>query len=89
METRCGCLVRVEEESQVGDARRQFARLAHGLGFDETDAGRVALVTTEMAGNLVKHTSGGGRLLAQPRIQEGVLGIEILALDQGAVIANV
>jgi len=49
METRCGCLVRVEEESQVGDARRQFQRLAHGLGFDETDAGRVALVTTEMA----------------------------------------
>ena len=89
METRCGCLVRVEEESQVGDARRQFQRLAHGLGFDETDAGRVALVTTEMAGNLVKHTGGGGRLLAQPRIQAGVLGIEILALDRGAGIANV
>ena len=89
METRCGCLVRVEEESQVGDARRQFQRLAHGLGFDETDAGRVALVTTEMAGNLVKHTAGGGRLLAQPRIQAGVLGIEIVALDRGAGIANV
>lgn len=89
METRCGCLVRVEEESQVGDARRQFARLAHELGFDETDAGRVALVTTEMAGNLVKHTPGGGRLLAQPRLQEGVLGMDVLALDRGEGIPNV
>jgi anti-sigma regulatory factor (Ser/Thr protein kinase) len=89
METRCGCLVRVEEESQVGDARRQFARLATELGFDETDAGRVALVTTEMAGNLVKHTPGGGRLLAQPRLQEGVLGMDVLALDRGPGIPNV
>jgi anti-sigma regulatory factor (Ser/Thr protein kinase) len=89
METRCGCLVRVEEESQVGDARRQFSRLAHELGFDETDAGRVALVATEMAGNLVKHTAGGGRLLAQPRVQGGVVGMDILALDRGAGIANV
>lgn len=89
METRCGCLVRVEEESQVGDARRQFARLAHELGFDETDAGRVALVATEMAGNLVKHATGGGRLLAQPRVQGGVVGIDILALDRGQGIANV
>jgi anti-sigma regulatory factor (Ser/Thr protein kinase) len=89
METRCGCTIRVEEESQVGDARRQLSRLAHELGFDETDAGRVALVVTEMAGNLVKHTPGGGRLVAHPRLQGGVLGLDILALDQGAGIANV
>ncbi len=89
METRCGCVVRVEEESQVGDARRQFARLAHDLGFDETDAGRVALVATEMAGNLVKHTDRGGRLLAQPRLQGGVLGMDLLGLDRGPGIANV
>ena len=89
METRCGCVVKVEEESQVGDARRQFSRLATEIGFDETDAGRVALVATEMAGNLIKHTPGGGRLLAQPRLQGGVLGLDILSLDRGPGIANV
>ncbi|HYW05321.1 MAG TPA: ATP-binding SpoIIE family protein phosphatase [Longimicrobium sp.] len=89
METRCGCAVRVEEETQVGEARRQIARLATDLGFDETDAGRVALVATEMAGNLVKHAPGGGRLLAQPRPFDGAVALDILSLDQGRGIGNV
>lgn len=72
--------VSVTEPSQVGDARRQIARLAEQRGLSETVTGQVALVATELAGNLVKHTPRGGTLLARPLDDWGV---EILALDQG------
>ncbi|HEV2146171.1 MAG TPA: ATP-binding SpoIIE family protein phosphatase [Longimicrobiaceae bacterium] len=89
MESRCGVVLSVEEMSEAGEARRRVARMAHELGFDETDAGRVALVATEMAGNLAKHTGGrGGRMLAQPRLRGGVAGVELLALDTGPGISD-
>ena len=48
-------VLRIEDSSQVGHARRTARQLAEQLGFDENDAGRVALVTTELASNLLKH----------------------------------
>ena len=55
--------IAVTETSQVAEARRRAAEIAEAGGFNETDAGRVALVATEMATNLIKH-GGGGDLLA-------------------------
>ena len=54
-----------------------------GFGFDETGQGKVALVVTEAATNLVKH-AGGGELIVQGLI-DGRAGaaLEILALDSG------
>jgi anti-sigma regulatory factor (Ser/Thr protein kinase) len=90
MESRCGVILPVQEASEAGEARRRVVRMAHDLGFDETDAGRAALVVTEMAGNLAKHTGGrGGRILAQPRLRGSVAGVEVLALDTGPGIASV
>ena len=51
-------MVTVEESSQVGEARRAATVLAASLGFDDTAQGRVALVVTEAATNLVKHAGG-------------------------------
>jgi anti-sigma regulatory factor (Ser/Thr protein kinase) len=53
-------------------------------GFDEAEAGKVALVVTEVASNLVKH-AGGGDLLVRA-VEYG--GIEVLALDRGPGMAN-
>lgn len=88
MEIRCGFALPVGEASAVGEARRQLATLAREVGFDETDTGRVALVATEMAGNLAKHARGGGRIVAQPRVRGERAGIEILALDHGPGIGS-
>jgi anti-sigma regulatory factor (Ser/Thr protein kinase) len=62
--------------------------LARRAGFDETDAGRVSLVATELATNLVKH-AGGGSLLAEPFDDADGSGIELLALDKGPGMADV
>ncbi|UZJ57684.1 ATP-binding protein [Pseudomonas sp. KU26590] len=75
----------VEDVSQVGHARRTVQRLAEQAGFDETDCGRVALVVTELASNIIKHAQHGElhvRLLPGD-VSGGVAGVEIIAIDRG------
>ena len=81
------CLA-VVESSQVAEARRCAIALAQGLGFNETDTGRVALVATELATNLVKHATNGTLILRVVSFTNGK-GVEALALDTGPGMANV
>jgi anti-sigma regulatory factor (Ser/Thr protein kinase) len=81
-------IVEVRDASQVGEARRMAADLARRQGFDESEAGRVALVTTELATNLVKH-GGGGRVVADLFDDADGAGIEVLSLDKGPGMADV
>ena len=78
----------INEASQVAEARRTAMTLAHSNGFDEADAGRVALVATELGTNLLKH-GGGGELLVDPFEDRSDSGVEILAIDRGRGMANV
>jgi len=72
----------IEDSSQIGYARRTAQKLAERLGFDEADAGRVALVVTELCSNILKHASRGElhlRTLPRPQGQ----GLEAIAVDRG------
>jgi anti-sigma regulatory factor (Ser/Thr protein kinase) len=75
----------IEDTSQVGHARRTAQRLAEQAGFDEADCGRVALVVTELASNILKHAqSGEVHLRALPGGVSGAApGVEIIAIDRG------
>lgn len=75
-------LVVVEEVSQVGQARRAAQALADAIGFDEVDAGRVALAATELATNLIKHARGG-RMYLSVVCGRGGDGVELHTLDAG------
>src|SRR5271155_4019799 len=81
-------ILAVTEASQVGEARRAVTALASRLGFNETESGKVALVVTEVANNLVKHARDGV-LLLRPLEREQTSGIEILALDKGPGMTDV
>ncbi|MDI3395103.1 ATP-binding protein [Pseudomonas sp. V98_8] len=71
----------IEDNSQIGYARRTAQNLAQQHGFDATDAGRVALVATELASNILKHASRGElHLRVIPRASGA--GIEMLAIDR-------
>lgn len=87
----------VSEQSQVAEARRAAADFARSAGFGEADLGRVAIVATELATNLVKHGQDG-RLLAglsdSPR-RRGLnpaaahaSGIDLIAIDKGPGVAD-
>lgn len=72
----------IEDESQVGHARRVSQAMATQLGFSEVDAGRVAIVATELATNLLKHAQHGALHLRAIPAQTGS-GIELIAVDRG------
>ena len=76
--------VRIGDESGVGAARREAARLARSIGLDEQAAGRLAIVVTELGKNVWKHAQGGELVL---RALDG--GVEVLALDKGPGMADV
>ena len=79
--------VRVGDPSGVAEARRRAIAVARGLGFAEPDLGRVGLVITELATNLVKH-AGSGEILLQAVCVGSEWSLEMLALDRGKGIAR-
>jgi anti-sigma regulatory factor (Ser/Thr protein kinase) len=82
--------VRVEDSTHAGEARRLAVSLCRDLGFAEPRTGRVALVVTELATNLLKHTAGAGGDLVFRSVEEaGATGLDILSLDRGPGIANI
>jgi anti-sigma regulatory factor (Ser/Thr protein kinase) len=80
-------VLEVEDTSAVAELRRRATFLAAQLGFDETDVGRVALVVTESASNLVKHAVGGEILVRSCPTGAGA-GLEVLTLDRGPGIPD-
>lgn len=78
----------VTDVSQVGEVRRAAARLAELLQFSEEDKGRVAIVTTELANNLLQHGKGGDVFLSIVQESNGE-GVELLVSDRGPGMADV
>jgi len=80
--------VRVDEPSQVAQARREAVAFARRLAIDADATDRLALAVTEAATNLVKHAKDGMVLLAPLRAGAAV-GVEAIAVDRGPGMANV
>ena len=76
------------ESSQPAAARRTAGSLAQEAGLDESVVGHLALVTTELATNLVKHAKGG-ELLLRRLGAGGTGGLEVLSLDKGPGLFHV
>jgi anti-sigma regulatory factor (Ser/Thr protein kinase) len=78
----------VRDASEVGEARRAAAGLAHRKGFSQDVETRIALVATELATNLLKH-AGEGLVAINEFVDADGSGIELIALDKGPGIADV
>lgn len=76
--------VSIAEASSVGESRRVATDLAGRLGFTAARQSDVAIVTTELATNLLKHASGGELLVA--RSASGAL--DLLSIDRGPGITQ-
>lgn len=79
----------MDEVSQPGEARRTAVGMAERLGFDESGRGKVALVVTEIATNLIKHARGGELILQAFGPATAPDGLEALAIDRGPGMADV
>ncbi|HMF75113.1 MAG TPA: ATP-binding SpoIIE family protein phosphatase [Bryobacteraceae bacterium] len=78
----------VTDSSQVYEVRRQALKLAAEQNWDETSAGKLAIVVTEAATNLMKHARQGEILIGVCQ-QDGRDGVEVLAFDRGPGIENI
>jgi len=80
----------VTESSQIAAARGAAVWVAERLDFSDERGGRVALIVSELATNLVKHARGGEILLRTLISATGEPeGIEIVAVDSGPGIVDV
>lgn len=76
----------MEDASRVGEARRHAALLSQYALLDDVQAGRVAIIVTELGNNLVRHAKGGFLLLA---MYEGRREVEVISIDRGPGIADI
>ncbi|WP_144630880.1 ATP-binding SpoIIE family protein phosphatase [Bordetella genomosp. 13] len=74
--------ISVVESSQVSQARRHARDVAQAHGLSEDLQGKVALVVTEAATNLVKY-GRNGYIIARAYEDGAEAGMEVLALDSG------
>lgn len=77
----------IKEKSQVATARQRGLRLARQLGFDETAQGRVALVVSEAATNVLVHANGGEILMSASEL-DGQGQLQVLVTDRGPGIVR-
>lgn len=75
--------VEIADSSQVSEARRAAEVHALALGLDQTERGRLAVVVTELATNVLRHGRGGAVV-----IDRSAQAINILALDKGPGMRN-
>jgi anti-sigma regulatory factor (Ser/Thr protein kinase) len=79
----------VADASVVGEARRGAQELAQGAGLGETAVGRVGIVVTELANNLVRHAGGGEVFVQVVQATNGAAQLEVMSVDSGPGMADV
>ncbi|HEY7496725.1 MAG TPA: ATP-binding SpoIIE family protein phosphatase [Candidatus Tectomicrobia bacterium] len=80
--------LRVSQMSDVNTAGQLAQAMALALGFNETASAEVAIATSELASNLVKHARGG-TLTLTPLTEEKRVGLHIESQDRGPGIADI
>ena len=79
--------VAITDTSSIGEVRRSATSAAGKLGMDETRAGELAILATEVSRNVLIHGNGGQVIVEGIANCVGPLA-RILALDKGAGIEN-
>jgi len=78
----------IDEQSQIGAARRKAVALAHSYALSADAAGRLAIVVTEAATNIIRH-AGFGVIVLRALVAGPTTRVEVLALDKGPGIPDV
>jgi anti-sigma regulatory factor (Ser/Thr protein kinase) len=78
----------IDDPSRVAEVRRAAAALSHDEDLDETLAGNIALISTEICTNMLKHATHGEVFLSTLSDRTAP-GIEVLAIDRGPGMTDV
>jgi anti-sigma regulatory factor (Ser/Thr protein kinase) len=80
-------LFAVTDQSHVAEIRREAGTIGRNSGLGENELGRLAIVTTELVTNQLKHATRGEILVGAYEDETGS-GIEVVAIDRGPGIRN-
>ena len=75
----------IDDASRVGEARRFAGLLTQELDWTEVEAGRLALVVTELGTNLLRHAQRGRLLIA---VRPAFDDVEVISIDEGPGITD-
>ena len=81
-------LLHIEEQTQIGAARRCAVELGHSNKLSSDAVGRLAIAVTEAATNIIRHAQRGVIVL-RAIAWDSNPAVEMLALDKGPGIPNV
>ncbi|HEY5062382.1 MAG TPA: ATP-binding protein, partial [Gemmatimonadaceae bacterium] len=81
-------LLELDDPSQIGAARRSAVSLGNAHGLDAEAVGRLAIVVTEAATNILRHARRG-TIVLRGLTAGATPAIEMLALDKGPGIPDV
>ena len=74
--------IAITDRSSIGEARRMSSLMGERARMKEPELGRVPLIVTELATNLLLHATGGEIIIRMLPAETGP-GIEMIALDRG------
>ena len=77
----------IADSSHTAQVRRFATQLADEAGLSQAESGKIAIITTELATNLLKHAKGG-QMIVRPLADHYTRGVEVISLDDGAGMAN-
>jgi serine/threonine-protein kinase RsbT len=80
--------VQIEREADIVLARQAGRQLAAQLGFTSTDQTLIATAISEVARNIVVYAQHGEIVLTRSDANDGRVGIQVVAVDQGPGIDN-
>ena len=78
----------ITHASDVAAARRAGQKLADSLGFDDVKAGRLAIIITEAATNILKHAGEGTVTIMRTQSGVAMPGVDVVAVDNGPGIGD-
>jgi anti-sigma regulatory factor (Ser/Thr protein kinase) len=81
-------LLIIDEQTQIGAARRCAVELGRSHSLSADAVGRLAIAVTEAATNIIRH-AGRGVMVLRALLSESNPAIEVLALDKGPGIPDV
>jgi anti-sigma regulatory factor (Ser/Thr protein kinase) len=74
--------IALSDPSHVGESRRTATRAAKQAGLGEADSGKVSIIATELATNIL-HYAKAGEMMVRAWISPTHKAVDIIALDRG------
>src|SRR5271155_4381687 len=81
------CSIAISDRSQVGESRRAVTSAAGRAGLTESDRGKLAIIATELATNILLYAKKG-EIIVRASISPSPKAVEIIAVDRGPGMAD-